>query len=166
MKFSQNGLSKLGEWETFEEKSYRDSKGVWTIGYGTIIYPDGRFVTQNQTITKDQALKYLLLDVQKREISVNKLITSVLTQNQYDAVICLNYNIGMHGFATSSVLKTINLNPNDHDHIIHNWMKWDEANGKILDGLVNRRYKELSELYFKDVLTLDEIKNIRVLMAK
>jgi lysozyme len=56
------------------------------------------------------------------------------------------YNVGTGAFSTSTLLKKVNANPNDLT-IRNEFARWIRANGKIVNGLVNRRKKE-SDVYF------------------
>lgn len=78
------------------------------------------------------------------EKAVRKSIKVNLTQNEYDALVILCYNIGSHagGFPTSGVVKIINgtLNGSLDD----SWKAWPISQNKINSGLVKRRQKELN----------------------
>jgi lysozyme len=64
-----------------------------------------------------------------------------LNQNQYDAVICLVYNIGVHAFADSHVLSYINSG--QFDLVPHAFGMWDKCHGEVCEGLINRRNNEI-----------------------
>ena len=56
MKTSENGLKLIQEFESFEAKPYLDSARVWTIGYGSTYYPNGKKVTgRDKPITREYA---------------------------------------------------------------------------------------------------------------
>ena len=52
----------LKEFEGFRKEAYQCSAGVWTIGYGTTIYPDGSRVKQGDKIDERTAEKLCLAD--------------------------------------------------------------------------------------------------------
>jgi lysozyme len=60
--------------------------------------------------------------------------------------VSLAYNIGLAGLAKSSLLKKVNVNPNDTT-ITNSFMIWNKAGGKVLNGLTKRRAIE-AKLYF------------------
>lgn len=126
---------------------YLDSVKIPTIGIGTTVYPNGTKVSMSDSpITLEQAYEYCLDHLNKHTLPyLNDNITVELNQNQVDAIGSLVYNIGGGGFKSSSVLKSIN-NSAPIEEIAINWKKWNKAGGHILNGLVNRRIKEL-ELY-------------------
>lgn len=69
-----------------------------------------------------------------------------LTQNQYDALVSLVFNIGRGSFARSSLLKK--LNAGDMTGAAQEFPRWVYAKGKKLPGLITRRNDEM-ELFLK-----------------
>ena len=51
-------------WEGLRLKAYKDSAGVWTVGFGTTHYKDGTQVKEGDVITQAQAHEYLMNHVQ------------------------------------------------------------------------------------------------------
>ena len=132
--------------EGLKTKAYQDSVGIWTIGIGTIQYPNGEKVKKGDVCTDSQAYEYLKYEVDKKVGTINGLLNGVtLNQNQFDAIVSLAYNIGVGGFASSTALKLIRKNTND-PAIKDAWMLWNKGtiNGKKVEikGLTNRRKKE------------------------
>lgn len=71
-----------------------------------------------------------------------------LTQEQFDALTIFCYNIGVNGFKNSSVIKIINSEKTNYTSLYDAWMSWNKSNGKVNEGLKNRRnaeYKIYSE---------------------
>lgn len=147
MILSQKGKEILKRFEGFKSCPYRDQIGKPTVGIGTTIYPDGKVVTmKDPCINVDKAYEYLSDHVQKRVISsIEPSITQVLNQNQIDSIISLVYNIGAGRFLKSTLLKRININPNDKDGITEAFMMWVNAGGEPI--LAPRRRAEV-RLYF------------------
>jgi lysozyme len=111
MKMSENGLKLLSLREGERLRAYKDTKGIWTIGVGdTDLNNDGvRDVKEGQTITKEQSVRNLALDVTLVEDVVNKQVKSALTQNQFDALVSFVFNVGITAFGRSTMLKVLNL---------------------------------------------------------
>lgn len=143
MKTSLNGINLICNSEGCVLRAYKDTGGVWTIGYGHT-----KNVKEGDIITKDQAKDFLASDLIERERQLDLLILN-LNQNQFDACIDLIYNCGIGNFMKSDVFKSIKKNPNDPmlKIIWKNTYTHDKA-GNELNGLKIRRNKEL-ELYFK-----------------
>ena len=81
-------------------------------------------------------------DLKKFENSIKKLVKVPLTQNQFDALVSLVYNIGSGNFYDSTIRRVINLNIGDIEEYRRAWMMWVKSRGKVLKGLVRRREAE------------------------
>lgn len=107
MKTSDEGVLKIHNFEKFMAVAYLCPAGKPTIGYGTT-----RGVTLAdvgvRTITQPEAVRLAALDLVDCESTVNRLCTVLPTQTQFDALVCLVYNIGGPQFAASSVLRAHN----------------------------------------------------------
>jgi lysozyme len=124
---------------------------VPTIGYGATYYHDGTKVKLGQTITKEQASQMLVDHLKEFEGSVTGLLNKTkVNQNQFDALVSLNYNIGPTNLAISQLLRFVKANPND-PRIAAEFAKWNRGGGEVLTGLVRRRKKE-AQLYFAAVV--------------
>ena len=120
--------------------TYDDGVGVWTIGFGTTVYPNGFKVKKGETCTEAQAKAYLAHDLKKFESAVNNAVKVPLNQNQFDALVSLAYNIGTDAFSKSTLVKK--LNANDYHGAADRFDVWVNAGGKRMQGLVNLRAKE------------------------
>lgn len=136
----------IQQFEGLKLKAYQDSIGIWTIGYGNITYLDGTKVKKGDEITREQADLMFKQTANKFALEVAKLIDVCLTQNQFNALVSLAYNIGIGAFKDSTLLKKVNVNPND-ESIRKEFKRWNRAGGKVLNGLTRRRNEE-ADLYF------------------
>ncbi|MEJ5037641.1 lysozyme [Acinetobacter johnsonii] len=128
---------------SFEGKrltAYDDGVGVWTIGFGTTVYPNGIKVKNGDTCTEAQAKAYMAHDLKKFESAVNNAVKVPLNQNQFDALVSLAYNIGTGAFSGSTLVKK--LNANDNRAAADQFDVWVNTGGKRMQGLVNRRSQE------------------------
>lgn len=144
---SQVGIDLIVSFESVELKAYDDGVGVWTIGIGTTVYPNGIKVKNGDICTLEQAKSYFKYDLAHFENTVNKLVTVPLAQNQFDALVSLTYNIGSGAFKNSTLLKKLNLG--DYRGAADQFLLWNKAGGKVLQGLVRRRTVE-RELFIKN----------------
>ncbi len=146
-KINEKGIDMIKFFEGFKEKPYLCSAGVPTIGFGTTIYPNGVKVTLNdKPITKAIATQYLLEDIAFFERGVDAMTTDLVNENQFSALVSFAYNLGLNNLKNSTLLKKVNINPND-DSIKIEFLKWTKAAGRIIKGLITRRNSE-KELYF------------------
>jgi len=148
MKIDENGYKLITQFEGLSLKPYLDSINVPTIGYGNTFYLNGKKVTMlDKPITKNEALEMFKVIADGFARQVEKKLTKPVNQNQFNALVSLAYNIGVGNFYKSTLLKYVNLNPND-GNIAKEFLRWNKAGGQVLNGLTNRRIKE-SALYFK-----------------
>ena len=141
MQLSTNGFNLLAELEGVVLNPYKDSVGIPTIGIGSTYYEDGTKVTmKDKAITKERAIQLAKNVVKSFEARVNKSIIVPMTQNQFDAMVLLCYNIGESGFARSSVVR--NFNAGNLQKAADSFLLWNKAGGKVSKGLTNRRQKE------------------------
>ena len=137
---SANGTQLISSFEGLELIAYQCPAKVWTIGSGTTIYPNGKPVQQGDTCSLEQALSYKSYDLMRFSKLVNHVVNVPLTQNQFDALVSLVYNIGPHAFKTSTLLKKLNIG--DYHAAAKQFSVWNKSKGKVLQGLVNRRAAE------------------------
>ena len=142
------GIELIKKFEGFMSKPYKCPAGIPTIGYGATFYPGGKKVTMaDKAITEVEATELLASMLTKFEQYVDSYCIDTITQNQFDALVSFCYNLGPNNLKSSTLLKKVNLNPND-ETIRAEFMKWTKAGGKVLKGLTLRRTAE-ADLYFK-----------------
>jgi len=148
MRTGEKGIALIKSFEGFYSKPYKDPIGIPTIGYGFTYYlPDRRKVTmQDRPLTEHQATCTLQEILKGYENDVLRLVKKPLTQNQFDALVSFTFNLGGANLGKSTLLKKLNVNPNDPS-IASEFVKWNKAGGKVLNGLTRRRKAE-AELYF------------------
>ena len=140
MSVSNKGVDLICEFEGKRLVAYDDGVGVWTIGFGTIKYPNGVRVKKGDTCTLDQAKEYMRHDLIEFEYTVNSSVKAPLNQNQFDALVSLAYNIGSSAFKSSTLVKK--LNTGDYQGAADQFNVWVNAGGERMQGLANRRDKE------------------------
>ena len=133
---SDRGVELIKSFEGFKDHAYIPVAGdVPTIGYG---FTQG--VEMGDTITLESATKRLAVELQPYVRAVNDSCTRYPTQNQFDAMVSLAYNIGVGGFSKSSVVRYHNAG--DTNATLRSFMLWNKCKGNIINGLVRRRNKE------------------------
>lgn len=113
-------------------------RGILTIGYGHTTAAGPPKVYIGQTITKDEADQILAADLASVEIEVQHLVKVPMNQNQFDALVSFQFNVGALG--RSSLL--VKLNRKDYAGTANEFLKWDRYRGQILAGLARRRQAE------------------------
>jgi lysozyme len=147
MKLSDKGYELIKRFEGYSDRPYKCPAGISTIGYGNTYYPNGTKVKiTDKQITKEYANEILAHTADEFAEDVLKLVKSKINVNQLNALTSFAYNVGVANLQKSTLLKLVNINPND-GNIAKEFLKWNKANGKVLNGLTNRRIAE-SALYF------------------
>lgn len=135
MRASQTLIDAIKKFESCVLDAYQDSVGVWTIGYG---HTEG--VKKGDRITLYQAEKFLKDDLAKFEPVANKC-KRIATQGQYDAVLDFIYNCGPKNWESSTLKRYIEGSHKTWE-IQEQFLRWVNAGGKKLGGLVSRRIWE------------------------
>ena len=140
MKISENCLNLIIDFEGFCPKATKAVKTerYYTIGYGHY----GKDVEENQSITKEQALKLLKKDMKRFETKVMKYNDCYnFTQNEFDALVSFAYNVGNIDQLTAKGTRT-------KKEIADAMLLYIKSGGNVLDGLRKRRTME-RELFLK-----------------
>ena len=150
MEMSENGLNTL---KSFEGKvvdknglhqGYYCDAGKPTIGYGHVMNVVEEIIYK-YGIDEEQATKLLEKDIHKFKLEVNNQITANLTQNQFDALVLLLYNIGPDSFKNSRTKDLINgtiKNNKKYKSLEEEYKEFNKIGEYVNKGLDNRRYKE------------------------
>lgn len=145
MKLQNEELIK--KWEDLRLEAYLPTPyDVWTIGWGHT-----KGVKPGDVITEAEAQRLFDEDVQWAEDAVNKLVKVGLTQNQFDALVSLTFNIGETQFRNSTALKRLNAGNYEGAAEAMTW--WNKQKGKVLRGLVRRRAEEKEYFLSDDFIT-------------
>ena len=127
-------------------KAYRCPAGVPTIGWG---HTGG--VKMGDTCTQEQADGWFSIDLSVYADGVQRELKRDASDNELGAMVSLAYNIGLHGFAKSTVLKR--HNEGDRQSAARAFALWNKAriNGvlQVVDGLTSRRAREAA-MYLSD----------------
>ena len=157
--FSSKGINLLKSIEQLATTPYDDQTGknitAWvagaTIGYGHLIH-NTEWSKYKGGITQAQALSLFNADLNPYVNTVKAKVTASITQNEFDAMVILAFNIGQNAFTNSSVLKMVN-NPNaitTYKNLEAAWKAWNKSQGVINRGLTNRRLAEWN-IYSKGI---------------
>lgn len=133
---NKSGLELIKEFEGLQLRAYQCSAKRWTIGYGHT-----KGVYKGQEITLEQAEAFLLDDIQDAQSAVYGLVKVPLNDNEYAALVCFTFNVGVGHFRNSTLLNL--LNKGWYDQIPAQLMRWNKANGEVLGGLSRRRAAEV-----------------------
>lgn len=139
MKISKPGIKLIKAYEGFRPVDRHLVNGQHVVGYGHIIDDGGSVV-----LTKLDAETLLRRDLEPYEDMINTMVHAPLTQNQYDALVSLAFNIGPRAFIESDTIRALNNGrPLDAANSFDIWRK-STINGKsyVVDALMRRRSAE------------------------
>lgn len=140
MQTSDKGIALIKQFEGCKLTAYQDSVGVWTIGYGWTQPVDGKPIRAGMTIKQETAERLLKTGLVSYESDVFRLVKVSLTQGQFDALVSFTYNLGARSLSTSTLLRK--LNAGDYAGAADEFLRWNKAGGKVLNGLTRRREAE------------------------
>lgn len=134
--YSDAGLALTKSFEGLRLTAYQDVAGVLTIGYGHT----GPDVKPGMTITEAEADVLLRADVEEAVATVNRVVTVLISQNQFDALVDFCFNAGSGNFLRSTLLRK--LNAGDAAGAAAQFALWNHAGGEVVPGLTLRRRAE------------------------
>ena len=140
MKSSMTLIAAIKRMEGCILSAYQDSVGVWTIGYGHT-----KGVKKGDRCTPYQAEQWLKEDLARFETAATKC-SAIKTQGQFDAVVDFCYNCGIGNWDKSTLKKYIEGGRKTWE-IQEQFLRWVNAGGKKLGGLVSRRIWEANRYY-------------------
>lgn len=133
---SDDGIGLIKQFEGLRLQAYKDSVGVWTIGYGST-----RHVKEGDQITLDQADERLRQDLESAENCIRNATHTVrLTQHQFDALTSFVFNVGCTAFLNSTLLRLIRIG--DFEAAARQFDHWTRAGTEHPLGLIKRRAAE------------------------
>lgn len=151
MQISTQGLNIIKNFEGLSLSAYRDEAGVWTIGFGSTYYHDGKKVGPGDKLANEiQADALMRNTLGQYEDTVNNHVKVPLTQNQFDSLVSFTYNVGTVGFEESTLL--IKLNEKNYAEAALHFLAWDKITDpktgkKIVSEILLQRRREESRLF-------------------
>jgi lysozyme len=134
------GIDLIKRFEGFSPAPYVCPGGHETIGYGHVIRDREIW----DTIDEHTATLLLMQDIAVAESAVSRLITVHLDDCQFDALVSFTYNVGAGALQRSTLRRKANRG--DHGLVPRELMRWVNAGGRRMPGLVRRRRAE-AKLY-------------------
>ena len=117
----------------------KDGTQLYSIGLGHQIQPNESDL-MTAILNDEQVLEIFKKDIEGIRSSMNKVIKVPINKNQALALLSLRYNIGGPAFDKSTLLRR--LNERNYSDAAMRFAEWRLSEGKINQGLVNRRERE------------------------
>ena len=138
MKTSLKGMLAILDEEALVLATYKDSKGVPTIGVGHTAAAGGLAPKPGNRLTLDEAISLFTSDLAKFESRVEHAISQNLAAHQNDALVSFDFNTGaIDGGSVDEKINAGNL-----DAAMDALQQYKKSGGATLPGLVRRRARE------------------------
>jgi lysozyme len=144
---STEGLDLIRRFEGFRSEPYRDTVGVWTIGYGETAGIGPNTKPWSQSYAEQRLRARVNRDYLKPVLTLAKAVGLELRQNEADALANLAYNVGPGVFEKGRTMGDA-IRSRNRDRIADAFLLYDHAGGRVLEGLTRRRRRE-RELFLK-----------------
>lgn len=136
---SAAGLVGIAQYEGYSDNAIIPVPGdVPTLGFGTT-----QGVKLGDKTSPPKALERLLHDAQTAVNGVLRCVLVPLTQGELDVYVSLAYNIGVHAFCNSTLVRL--LNAGQYPQACAQILRWNQVAGKPNKGLMNRRQDEYTD---------------------
>lgn len=150
MRCNEMGRQLIRDCEGLRLKAYKDSAGIWTVGYGHT----GKDVQPGSKIDEHTAEILLAQDIAVAEKGVGRLVYVPLNENQFSALCSFVFNLGEGRLRHSNTIRL--LNKKRYLEFADALLKWNkctmpDGTKKELPGLTKRRKRE-RELFLRPVL--------------
>lgn len=147
---TQRGLEAIIRHEGIVLTPYRDVANLLTIGVGHLLtrseLSSGKIVIGLEAvkwkdgITREQAMKLLMKDLEPAERVVEQDDGRSLTDGQFDALVSFVFNVGVGAYLGSTLRRK--LMAGELDEVPTQMLRWDRAGGLRVLGLTRRREAE------------------------
>ncbi len=136
---SRAAVDLIKRFEGYRMKAAQLPDGRWTLGYGHTLT-----ARAGASVSEQDAEALLLYDLISVAHAVNENVYAPLNQNQFDALVCFAFNIGIENFVRSAVLRRLNEGASlQAACAMEMWRKADfEGERIVVDALVRRRSAE------------------------
>jgi len=141
MHLSQEGYSLLEKLEGYAPALYNLGDGGYTIGFGFFV-PYNESDKWSRGMTWEQAASMIQQKVPAYEAQVKEYVNVPLTQNEFDALTMLAYNLGGFSKATS-IINDINEQV-EFEKLQSDWKRFVHSKApNVSRGLMRRRKDEI-----------------------
>jgi lysozyme len=158
---SAAGIELMHRFEGYFDKPYLCPANIWTVGWGTVLYPQqirlpmirkpgyiGAIRSEyqlrpedNRTWEKPELEERFKDELSGFESGVLRLAPTLAgSQSKFDACVAFSYNVGLGNFQASTLRQKILRK--EWDAAANEFLRWNKAGGKVLNGLTRRRLAE------------------------
>lgn len=89
--------------------SYQDTKGIWTIGFGSTYLSNNARVDSSTVLTKGECIELARYKIKNEFVAaIKRNLSAPVTQSMFDAMVSMAYNIGYPRFIKSPMFSAVN----------------------------------------------------------
>ena len=122
----------------------------WTAGFGCTTHTNGVPFQPGEKFTAEELDEIFLWEVSQKAAGVSRLVTVPLSANEFSALVSLAYNIGVGNVGSSTLLRLLNSGA-PLATVADQFLLWNRASGRVMDGLTRRRAAEKALFLTPDV---------------
>ncbi|MCO5936141.1 lysozyme [Mucilaginibacter sp. RB4R14] len=154
MILSKRGIAVIKNFEGLRLNAYQDIAGVWTIGYGSTRYNDGKPVKPRDILANEAQAETLLKCTLTNYVNaVNKGASVHLSQDQFDALVSFIYNVGTGVVRSSTLFKK--LNAGNYRGAADQFLLWNKITDphtgkKVVSKTLTQRREEERALFLSE----------------
>lgn len=128
----------ISHWEGTEFTPYRDIGGVWTVCDGIT----GKHVIPGKVYTRSECRALRDGAIEQHGRALLACTTRPITQPVYEALTSWAFNVGASAACNSTLVRQLNAG---EPTVVFcpQLLRWNQAGGKPVQGLTNRREAEL-----------------------
>lgn len=119
MEPSQKAYDLVQHFEGLRLKSYKDSGGLWTIGYGHTSRVYGGMI-----IDEEEAYQMLIDDMDEHAYELNRMLMVDVLQHQFDALLSWVFNLGSDATRKSTLIRKLN---EGKSKVSQEFLRWDKV---------------------------------------
>lgn len=143
-RISKAGIDLIREFEGEVLQVYKCPAGHPTVGIGHLVTKRDN-LKMGDKITKEQSEAFFKADIEHFENAINQSVKVPITQNEFDAIVSLAYNVGANGLRASKSFRFY-LNRDRKREFADAMLSFNKAmvRGRLtpLAGLTRRRMAE------------------------
>lgn len=119
--------------EGFREQAYQDSVGVWTVGFGTTVLPDGSRVKQGDRVDPIMALRYKLDHIEKDKNRLDQCVKAPVSRGEFESLLDHSYQYGRASTCSSGMVRHFNAGNYTQGCQVHLEYRKVRLNGVLFD---------------------------------
>lgn len=135
----------IEQWEGLRLQAYICPAGIWTIGIGSTVMPDGRPVRRGDVLSADAARRLFRSQLLAFSSGLAGLLASwhSLTPSQQAALVSWAFNVGLGAVEGSTLRRRLQASEPPALVLRQELPRWNKGPDGPIEGLTRRRAAEV-----------------------